>query len=193
MDVTATFGALGQGYAALSLAPATQGFARGPGVLSGLALIDTVAGIVGVERLSGQLAKYAVKLALRGDGASEDAARAMVDLMRARVPVDSGTLLNGISWRKEGRVITVEASAVRGDADYARWVEFGHHAGGSGHADADFFTREDHSALRTRTAASTETDVPPDPFFWDSVREGLGSLRERLGDAAATARREEGL
>ena len=187
MDVSATVGALGQGYAALRVVPAAQAFGRSPGVLSGLGFLDTAAAVVGVERLTGQLAKYAVKLALRGDGASEDAAAAMVEAMRARVPVDTGRLLHGIGWRKEGNLVTVEASALHGE-DYARFVEFGHRW--PPHRAEDAFGRPDHAALHTGAGPG---EVEAEPFFWDSVREGLAQWREALGEAEARARREEGL
>ncbi|MGY2052956.1 HK97 gp10 family phage protein [Methylobacterium sp. JK268] len=189
MDITATFGAIGQGYSALSLAPAAQAFRSAPGVLGALNLVDTIAGVVGVERLTGQLAKYAVKLALRSDRAAEQAAAEMVEAMRARVPQDTGLLLNGITWRKEGRTITVEASALRGAYNYALAVEAGHHAGG--HADTDYFAREDHGALRRRP--HHETDVPGQPYFWISAREGLAQLRGTMDRAAGDAAQEEGL
>lgn len=111
VDPTAVVGAALQGQAALGLTNAARGFDRAPGLLSGLRLTDTVAGVVGVERISGQLAKYAVKLALRGDQASLHAAQAMVDLMRSRVPRDTGRLLNGIGYRREGALYVVEATA----------------------------------------------------------------------------------
>ncbi len=86
MEIGATFGLLGQGQAALDLTSAARGFDLKPGVLSGLRLVDTVAGVIGIDRISGQLAKYAVKLALKGDQASLHAAQEMVELMRSRVP-----------------------------------------------------------------------------------------------------------
>ncbi|ACL56990.1 HK97 gp10 family phage protein [Methylobacterium nodulans] len=189
VDITATLGAIGQGFSAFDLAPQARAFRTAPGVLSGLRLIDTVTGVVGVERISGQLAKYLVTLATRSDHAAEQAAADMVEMMRARAPRDTGTLFSGISWRKEGRLITVEATAVNGDDEYARFVEFGHRVGGTGHADAGFFDLEDHSALRPRGSSAGPTDVEPKPFFWNSVREGLAQLYS----GAAAAAREEGL
>lgn len=183
VDITATFGALGQGQAALDIAPAAGGFRAAPGLLSGLRLIDTTVSVVGVERLSGQLAKYAVKLALRSDHLAEQAAAEMVDLMRSRVPQDSGALLNGITWRKEGRTVIVEASAVHPgqDYDYALAVEAGHHAGGT-HADASLF--EDTTGRGFRSVRpSHPTEVPAQPFFWNSAREVLAKYRGEFGQA----------
>lgn len=191
MDLGATFNALGQGQAALGFAPAAQRFRAAPGLLSGLQLLDAAAGVIGVDRISGQLAKYAVKLALRSSHAAEHTAAEMVEEMRARVPQDSGTLFNGITWRKEGSTIIVEATAIREGDDYARWVEFGHHAGGQ-HADSAYFESGDHSAIRRR-APSKQTEVQPEPYFWEPAREGLAKLRGEMDRQADAAAREEGL
>jgi len=185
--VTVDLGDLAAGagriQAALDLTPAARAFHRAPGLLPGLRLLDAAAGIVGLERLSGQLAKYAVKLALRGDHAGEAAAARMVEAMRGRVPVDTGRLLHGIGWRKDGHTLTVEASAVHGAADYARHVEFGHRTAAV--ADAAFFAADTHAALHGRGAAAGA--VAAEPFFWDSVREGLALWRDGLADAPAQA------
>lgn len=190
-DIGATFGYLGQGQAALELTGAARGFDRSPGVLSGLRLIDTVAGIVGVERISGQLAKYAVKLALKSDQATLHAAQEMVELMRSRVPVDNGLLLNGISYHLEGGFYLVQATADRGGYDYALAVEAGHHAGGDV-ADGDLF--EDTTGRGGRQVrASSGTDVPGQPFFYGSAREALSDWASELRAAGGAAAREEGL
>lgn len=191
IDPTAVVSAALQGQAALGLTNAARGFDRTPGLLSGLRLIDTVAGIVGVERLSGQLAKYAVKLALRGDQASLHAAQAMVALMRSRVPRDTGRLLNGIDYRREGDLYVVEARADRDGTDYALAVEAGHHAGGL-HADADLFADTTGQGGR-RVRPSHPADVPAQPFFYDSAREALADWRRALDDGIGDAAREAGL
>lgn len=190
-DIGATFGLLGQGQAALSLTGAARGFDLKPGVLSGLRLVDTVSGIIGVDRISGQLAKYAVKLALKGDQASLHAAQEMVELMRSRVPVDSGLLLNGIGYRHEGGLYVVEATADRGGYDYALAVEAGHHAGGT-HADADFFADTTGKGGR-QVRESSESDVPGQPFFYGSAREALSDWGSELGASIGSSAREEGL
>lgn len=190
-DIGAAFGPIGQGMAALDLTSAARGFDRTPGVLSGLRLVDIVAGIVGVDRLSGQLAKYAVKLALRGDQASLHAAQAMVELMRSRVPQDTGLLLNGISYRREGAVYIVTATADRGGYDYALAVEAGHHAGGT-MADADLFADTTGKGGR-RVRASHESDVPGQPYFYASAREALSEWSRDLEAGLAASAREEGL
>ncbi len=187
----AGYGFLDQGQSALNLTGSAGGFARTPGVMSGLRLIDTVAGVVGVERISGQLAKYAVKLAMKGDQASLHAAQAMVDLMRSRVPRDTGLLLNGIGYRRAGGVYVVAATADRAGYDYALAVEAGHHAGGQ-HADADFFADTTGRGGR-RVRPSHEADVPGQPFFYGSAREALADWHRALADGIGAAAREEGL
>ena len=182
VDVVATLGGLQQGYAALSLTSAARGFDQSRGVLSGLRLIDTVADIVGVERITGQIVKYAVKLALRADNASEKAAREMVDLMRSRVPVDSGLLLNGITYRQEGRMWVVEATADRGGYDYALAVEAGHRAGGDV-ADADLFSDTTGRGGR-QVRSSGPTDVEGQPYFYNSAREALSDWAGELRAAS---------
>ncbi|WP_163006097.1 HK97 gp10 family phage protein [Methylobacterium brachiatum] len=191
-DIGATFGYLGQGQAALDLTGAARGFDQRPGVLSGLRLLDTVSGIVGIDRISGQLAKYAVKLALKSDQASLHAAQEMVELMRSRVPQDTGALLNGISYRREGGFYVVEATADRGGYDYALAVEAGHHAGGSGLADADMFA-DTTGRGGQRARGSSETDVAAQPFFYGSAREALSDWASELGGSIGSAAREEGL
>ena len=190
-DIGATFGLLGQGRAALSLTEAARGFDLRPGVLSGLRLVDTVSGIVGVDRISGQLAKFAVKLALKSDQASLHAAQEMVELMRSRVPVDSGLLLNGIGFHREGGFYVVEATADRGGYDYALAVEAGHHAGGT-HADADLFADTTGKGGR-QVRESHESDVPGQPFFYGSAREALSDWSSELGASVGSSAREEGL
>lgn len=185
------YGYFDQAQSALGLNEEARGFARAPGALSGLRLIDTVTGIVGIERISGQLAKYAVKLALRGDQASLHAAQGMVDLMRSRVPHDTGLLLNGIGYRREGGFYVVEATADHAGYDYALAVEAGHHAGGL-HADADFFADTTGRGGRP-VRASHETDVPAEPYFYGSAREVLAEWGRELGAGIGASAREEGL
>ncbi len=139
-DIGATFGYLGQGQAALDLTGAARGFDRAPGVLSGLRLIDTVAGIIGVDRNLRPAGE------VRGEAGAEGrpslAARGAGDGRADAVPSaqDTGLLLNGIGYRREGGFYVVEATADRGGYDYALAVEAGHHA-----------------AVRTRTATSLRT------------------------------------
>lgn len=189
VGITAAFGIYGQASAALSLTDTAKNFSRTRGFFSGLSLIDTVAEIVGVERITGQIVKYAVNLALKSDAASEEAAREMVELMRSRVPVDTGLLLSGITYRREGNMWVVEASADKDGYDYALAVEAGHRAGG--HADADFF--EDTTGRGGRQVSSGPTEVEAQPYFYNSAREALAEWRANLGQASGGAAREAGL
>lgn len=186
-------GLLGQGQAALDLTGAARGFDRAPGALSGLRLIDTVAGIVGVERISGQIARTAVKLALKSDHASRDAAEAMVDLMCGRAPQATGLLRAGITYRREGGFYVVEATADRDGYDYALAVEAGHRAGGL-HADADLFADTTGRGFTpTRPGAGGDSTVAAEPYFYDSAREILAQWSGALGGSFGAAAREEGL
>ncbi|GJD34216.1 HK97 gp10 family phage protein [Methylobacterium aerolatum] len=194
VDWTGLAAGASRAQATLDLTPAAQAFARAPGLVPGLKLIDTAAEVIGLERLTGQVAKYAVKLALRGDRSAVEAAALMVDRMRGRVPVDSGRLLHGIGWSQEGHRLTVEASAVHGAAEYARFVEFGHRnaaVADDGFFAGDAFADDAHPALHARGGASSG-ETAPEPFFWNSVREGLAQWREGLVDAPARAWDEGG-
>lgn len=191
MDIVATFGAVVQGQAALGLTGTARDFRTAPGVLSGLRLIDTVAEIVGIERITGQIVKYAVGLALKADNASEQAAREMVELMRSRVPQDTGLLLNGITYRRDGKTWVVEATADRDGYDYALAVEAGHRAGGIV-ADAGLFADTTGAGGRAVRAAGP-TDVAAQPYFYDSAREALSDWASGLRAGATASAREAGL
>lgn len=183
VDIVAGFGALAQGQAALSLTGTARDFRFAPGFLSGARLIDTVAEIIGIERITGQVVKYAVNLALKADNASEKAAIEMVDLMRSRVAQDTGTLLNGITYRRDGKTWVVEATAVRsGGYDYALAVEAGHHAGGTV-ADGSLFSDTTGAGGR-QVRASSGGDVEGQPFFYNSAREALSDWAGELRDAS---------
>lgn len=182
MDIGATFGLLTQGYSAVSLTAAARDFSTGRGVLSGLRLIDTTVGIFGIESITKQVVQFGVKLALRSDNASEQAAREMVDLMRSRVPQDTGALLNGITYRREGKVWIVEATADRGGHDYALAVEAGHRAGGTV-ADGSLFADTTGEGGRQVRAAGP-TDVEGQPYFYNSAREALSDWTGELRAAS---------
>ncbi|KQP36693.1 hypothetical protein [Methylobacterium sp. Leaf100] len=182
MDISATFGLATQGYSALTLTGAARDFSNGRGILSGLRLIDTVSGIFGVEAVTKQVVQFGVKLALRADNASEQAAREMVDLMRSRVPQDSGLLLNGITYRREGKTWVVEATADRDGYDYALAVEAGHRAGGTV-ADGNLFADTTGAGGR-QVRASGPTDVEAQPYFYNSAREALSDWTGELRAAS---------
>lgn len=182
MDIGATFGLLTQGYSAATLTGAARDFSTRGGVLSGLRLIDTVSSIFGVEAITKQVVQYGVKLALKSDNASEAAAREMVELMRSRVPQDTGALLNGITYRREGKMWIVEATADRGGYDYALAVEAGHRAGGTV-ADADLFSDTTGAGGRS-VQSSGPSDVEGQPYFYNSAREALSDWAGELRSAS---------
>jgi hypothetical protein len=182
MDIGATFGGLSQAYAIGGFAGAAKDFSSGRGVLSGLRLIDSAADIIGIERITKQVVQYAVKLVLKSDDAGEKAAREMVDLMRSRVPQDSGLLLNGITYHREGKMWVVEATADRDGYDYALAVEAGHRAGGTV-ADASLF--DDTTGAGGRAVRSAgPSDVEGQPYFYNSAREALSDWAGELRSAS---------
>jgi HK97 gp10 family phage protein len=125
-------------------------FGGNPGVQTAWNVGGNLVGIIGLPTFYGQLAKYAVKLATRSHQVGIDAANEMVDLMKSRVPQDTGALLNGISWEEDDGEFTVSASAISptgSHADYAPFVEYG-----------------------------TQFNEPQ-PFFWNSADETLGKWR----------------
>jgi HK97 gp10 family phage protein len=128
-----------------------KGFTENPNVQTAHLVGKDLVGVIGVSTFYGQLAKYAVKLATRSHQAGIDAANEMVDLMKSRVPQDSGALLNGISWEEDNGTFTVTASAISptgSHEDYAPFVEYG-----------------------------TQFDEPQ-PFFWNSADETLEKWRD---------------
>ena len=149
-------------------------------------------GVFGESDVMQSIARLATKIAVRSRQADTDAAQSMVDLMRSRVPQDTGRLYNGITWRFEDNAYVVEASAVRTSgsgrqsADYARFVEFGTRAGSRGQAstvvsDAGFFAADEFSTVRrgtptvrTRRARRGHPGTPARPFFFNTAREILG-------------------
>lgn len=141
-------------------------------------------GIEGVGRLAGGLAKIAAKLAMRGDGLSEKTVRWIVNDMRARVPVDTGALLNSIRAWREGAVwvITADARNPRDGADYGYWVEYG-------------------TAARVVTRGTFDSAHDPaghpgttaQPFFWPAVEAGLERRDLDLADVIEGLPGEAGL
>lgn len=151
------------------------------------------------------LAKFGAKLALRSRKIDQEAGEGMVELMRSRVPVDTGRLLNGITStvREDGSVV-VEASAVRvsgtgrESADYAGFVERGTRAGDRGGrvsymADSSYFDLSTGGApgrsyRRKRRVYRSHPGTEAQPFFFDSVEEVLAergrSMDDAVGDAA---------
>jgi HK97 gp10 family phage protein len=164
-------------------------FAAVPNVQTAWGFGSNLVGVIGTQRVVGALVKYGVKLAIKSHQADVDAGNEMVNLMKSRVPVDTGNLLNGITMEDDDGLITVTASGVRDrGADYARFVEFG--TKGSSVADESFF--EDGSsagaALRPRTGGGS----PAQPFFWNSAHEVAEKHAITLDKASGEAAQEEG-
>jgi HK97 gp10 family phage protein len=169
---------------------AAAGLASGLNVQTAWRFGDSIIGVIGTDKVVAALVKYAVKLVIKSHQADVDAASEMVDLMKSRVPVDTGTLLNGITMEDDDGVITVSASAVRGDADYARFVEFGTRGGTV--ADESFYENGESAgaALRSR---GTGGGSPAQPFFWNSEHEVADKHAIALDNASGEAAKEEGL
>lgn len=157
-----------------------------------LSVESTVSGVLGVPDVQAALLRFAVKLAFKTKKVDADAAAEMVDLMRSRVPRDTGRLYNGIEAHQEDDgTWLVEASAVhpRGSkesADYARFVEFGTAPGTRGDrtsyvADEGFFSTDalgdgrfrGRARARTRKVYRTHAGTPAQPYFFESAREVL--------------------
>lgn len=163
-------------------------FSAGSSVFANL-LVPTYSG---AQQVAAFLIGHALKLAEHAHKADEQAAAAMVDLMKQRVPQDTGRLLNGIGWSWDGDIIEVRASAHRTSSrtgkeqeDYARFVEFGTKAGQRGGsvsyqsqvgagtpADVNYFIGEPGSPHpRTRKVYRNHPGTPAQPFFFNSARE----------------------
>ena len=190
-DAANFYQGIGQARSAMGFVGAVQDFRTGANVQTAWALGGKVVGVIGTERVVGQLVKFGVKLALKSHGVDQSAAAEMVELMKSRVPVDTGRLLNGITMSEDDGMITIEASAARdGDADYARFVEFGTKA--SAVADEDFFASGASAGdgLRKRGHYG---DTPAQPFFWNSAKETLAKWGHELSDVIDRSATEEGM
>jgi HK97 gp10 family phage protein len=152
---------------------------------------DKLVGVIGKEQVVGALVKYGVKLAIKSHQADVDAGNAMVQLMKSRVPVDTGRLLNGIAMEDDDGQITVTASAARdGDADYARYVEFGTKGGAV--ADESFFEDGATAGAALKPRSSGGGGSPARPFFWNSAHEVAEEHGLALDKASGEAAQEEG-
>lgn len=155
----------------------------------GASLLEQFISVEGVEDVSGQLFALIPKIALKSASADHAAMRDMLELMRSRVPRDTGALYNGITGWWEGSVGVVEASAQRTSpagklsADYARFVEFGTkpHAV----ADGDFFDGD--GSHRPSRAKGGHPGTPAEPFFFGSAFEVLEKRHGHVLDATNEA------
>lgn len=166
-------------------------FASAPNVQTAWGFGSNVVGVIGTERVVGALVKYGVKLAIKSHQADVDAGNEMVSLMKSRVPVDTGRLLNGITMEDDDGQITVTASAARdGDADYARFVEFGTKGGTV--ADDNFFQDGTDAGAALRLRSGGGGGSPAQPFFWNSAHEVADRHAIALDKASGDATQEEG-
>lgn len=169
-------------------------FARVPSVEAAWNLGGTIVGVPGVNIFVGKLVKYGVKLALNSGKVDEAAAVEMVSLMKSRVPVDTGNLLNGISYENSGGDITVTASAIKENSgvDYARFVEFGTHGNGAVADDSFFADGSDAGTPLRRSSRRGHGATPAQPFFWNSAREVLAKRGQQLEDVVTQTKSETG-
>ncbi len=166
----------------------------------------------GLEQSLARMLRFTVKLAERTHRRDQEAEAEMLDLMRARVPTDTGRLLNGIGSSQDGNLITVFAHAHREarsgklQEDYARYVEFGTKPGERGRrvsyaADTGFFASDTfpeagfrgRATGRTRKVYRTHPGTRAQPFFFNSAREVLERRNIDAGNIPADAAAEEQL
>jgi HK97 gp10 family phage protein len=156
-------------HAAAGLGQAYRGLTANPSAQTAWSFGGKVVGVIGTERVVGQLVKFGVRMAIKSHGVDQSAAEQMVETMKSRVPVDTGRLVSGITYSEADGMFTVEASAARdGDADYARFVEFGTKA--SSFADADYFAAGSDSAGADLRKRGHYGDTRAQPFFWNSAK-----------------------
>jgi HK97 gp10 family phage protein len=177
---------------ALHVRSAYRGFVQAPNVQTAWGVGSNLVGVIGTERVVGALVRYGVKLAIKSHQADVDAGNEMVQLMKSRVPVDTGRLLNGITMEDQDGTITVTASAAHdGGADYARFVEFGTKGGSV--ADESFFEDGATAGAALRPRAGDGGGSPAQPFFWNSAHEVADKHAIALDNASGEAAKEEGL
>lgn len=181
-----------QVHAASHLGAAYRGLTANPSAQTAWSFGGRVIGVIGTERVVGQLVKFGVKAAIKAHGVDQSAAEQMVETMKSRAPVDTGRLVNGIAYSESDGMFTVEASAARdGDADYARFVEFGTKA--SSFADSDYFAAGADSAGADLRSRGHYGDTPAQPFFWNSAKDTLHEWGQELSDVIDQSATEEGL
>ena len=166
--------------------------------------------VTGVNETTAKLFRFALKLGGKVRHIDQNAAQEMVDLMRARVPRDTGRLYNGIDYQIDGDTISVHAEAHKSgrysQEDYARFVEFGTRAGVRGQrtrfaSDAGFFSSDAFPeagfrgtpTARTRSVYRTHPGTKAQPFFFNSAHEVLDRRGIDAEDAIAQAGAEEDL
>lgn len=181
-----------QVHAAGHIGAAYRGLTANPSAQTAWNFGGKLVGVIGTERVVGQLVKMGVKMAIKSHAVDQDAAEQMVETMKSRVPVDTGRLVSGITYSEADGVFTVEASAARdGDADYARFVEFGTKA--SSFADSDYFDAGAGSAGADLRKRGHYGETPAQPFFWNSAKDTLHEWGQELSDVVDQSATEEGV
>lgn len=178
---------------ALPLAIAGAVTLGGPAINFAQDFLVDGSGIAGLGRLAGAFAKFGTTLALRADRLNEKSIRWIVNDMRARVPVDTGALLNSIRYWRDGRfwVVTADAQNPRDGTDYGYWVEYGTTGGDRGVSRITFAGAEDMA--RRRISYRSHPGTEAQPFFWPAIEAGVERRNLELGDVLAGLPEESGL
>lgn len=181
-------------------------------VRAGAALysVQEATGFTGFDELAGSLGRLALKIGMRAMRHDRSALDEMVSLAKSRAPRDTGRLVNGISGEVEDDVCIFSASAVhedkpRSQEDYARFVEFGTHAGQRGQfheivADEGFYAApttllgSTRGTLRLdrRRSLRGHPGTEPQPFFFNSVHDVMAKRPAAMQAAVDDAAAEEG-
>lgn len=144
-----------------------------------------MSGVDGIGDIAGAITRLGAKLVSRMRHRHGDMLAEMIQTAKARVPVDTGALLNGIGGRQiDDDAFEFTAEAVHGAENYARDIEFGHGAGHVVVADDDYFAG--------RTSRSGNGQVAAEPFFFNSADEVLQAHGHELSDIAPGVAREDG-
>ena len=153
-----------------------------------------MAKVQGLDRLNRKLALLPLVARRKIREAMEQGAEQIVSMMRALVPVDSGSLKNSIGWtwgaapkgamtiatvrgrgmRNTGSENLITIYAGNADAYHARFVEFGtaaHKAGGE-------------------FAGATIPAIPASPFFFVSYRANRRQVKRQIKQAINKAAKE---
>jgi len=173
-----------------------EAFKQAPSAQTAWNVGGNIVGVLGTDRVLGHLVKFGVKTALGAHKIDASAGAEMVELMKARVPVDTGNLLNGISYEDDDGEITVTASGIKESSgvDYARFVEFGTKPNSNAVADENFFADGSTAGAPVRRSKTrAHTGSPAQPFFWNSAREVLAKRGKALEDVVNRSAADEGL
>lgn len=167
-------------------------------------------GFEGFDELATSLGRLALKIGMKAMNHDRSALDEMVTLAKSRAPTDTGRLVNGIKGEVDGDLCVFSASAVHEDKpgskeDYARFVEFGTHAGQRGQfheivAHEGFYSgpatvggqERGTVRLQRRRSLRGHPGTDPQPFFFNSVNDVLGKRRAAMERAVEQVGAEEG-